>query len=227
MSSSLSVSPTLSHHPGVEPELEAAFERLVDPPLDGNVQPLKIVIPSDALHQDGLSLAQLLTNLVADYDEIDSLLDGLKDSASEPPSPSAKQTLDDAIAFVSDAELADPQALSRAVEPLQTARGQLDLQLAKLRHCLDRLDVYRLSRLPSHALMPILQQPDHLDSLHGLEDFLRSLNRAADAFEALDLPRPHIRDFLRHLCAMSDWQEMGHLVHVLEAAVQGALRQAG
>lgn len=217
----------LSHHPAVEPEVEAAFERLVGPPMDVAAQPLKIVIPSQALHQDGLSLAQLLTNLVADYDEIDGLLDGLQDASVEPAPPSATQTIEDAIAFVSHAELADPEALRRAVEPLQAARGHLDLQLAKMRRCLDRLDVYRLSRLPSHALMPILQQPDHMDSLQGLEEFLRSLNRAADAFEALDLPRPHIRDFLRHLCAMPDWKEMGHLVHILEAAVQGALRQAG
>lgn len=227
MSHSLSLSHPLSHPPSFEPELEAAFERLADPPKSGAAQPLKIVIPSHALHQDGLSLAQLLSNLVADYDEIDTLLDGLRDAADETLNPSASHTIDEAIAFVSHAELADPEALSRAVEPLQAARGQLELQLAKLRHCLDRLDVYHLSRLPSHDLMPILQQPGHLDSLHGLEDFLRSLNRAADAFEALDLPRPHIRDFLRHLCAMPDWQEMGHLVHILEAAVQGALRQAG
>ena len=43
--------------------------------------------------------------------------------------------------------------------------------------------------------------------------------RAADSFEALDLPLPHIRDYLRHLYLMKDWNEMARLVRLLEAAV--------
>lgn len=219
-------------------ELDEAFDRLVEPFAGHGSRPLKIVIPGDALSSSGPSLAQLLADLVEDYEEIDSLLDALHDDGSpgvaDLPTSSGSATADgaaaphrtigDAIAFVSSSELSDPLALSRAVEPLQMARTQLDIQWARVRQGLARLDVYRLSRMPSHQLMPILRQQDHLESLQVLVDFLRSLNRAADAFEALALPRPHIRDFLKHLADMPDWQEMGHLVHVLESAVQGALR---
>lgn len=209
-------------------DLDDAFERLISPLDDASAQPLKIVIPGEALSQDGNSLAQLLTHLVADYEDIDTLLDGLTEDESSSQSAAGAtgqgQLIEDAIAFVSISELSDPQALANAVAPLQAAQAQLDVQFAKVRMGLDRLDVYRLSRVPSHQLMAVLQRQENLGTIQHLVDFLRSLNRAADAFESLALPKPHIRDFLRHLCTMPDWQEMGHLVRVLEAAVHGALR---
>ena len=243
-------------------EIDDAFERLLAPRTHIGARALQVVIPGDSLGDDVDRVAQWMAGLVSDFEDIDALLEGLGETSPTDPAtvPSATlatlpdssedipeaQLIEDAIAFVSNAELADPRVLARAVAPLQGDHNPrhgsprhgspihgnsiqcspMQSQLANVRHGLDRLDVYRLSRIPSQQLMAVLQQEESLSTLQSLEAFLRSLSRAADAFEVLSLPEPHIRDYLRHLCAMPDWQEMGHLVRVLEAAVRGAVSGA-
>lgn len=202
----------------VDDELDEAFDRLLTPRPERGVRALQVVIPGETLGHEADRLASWMAGLVADFEDIDALLERLDETHEGNPEP---QHIDDAIAFVSPAELADPRILARAVEPLQDSPDRLDLQFAKVRRGLDRLDVYRLSRIPSHQLMILLQQEENLDTLQHLDEFLQALSRAADAFEELALPGPHIRDYLRHLSTMPDWQEMGRLVRVLETAVQG------
>ncbi len=204
----------------VDDELDDAFERLMATMPEGGGRALHVVIPGDTLGDDVDRLADWMAGLVAELKDVDDLLDGLGERHGGDPET---RRMDDAIAFVSSAELADPRVLARAVAPLQDSPDLLHLQFAKVRRGLDRLDIYRLSRIPSHQLMILLQQEENLETLQSLEEFLQSLSRAADAFEELALPSPHIRDYLSHLCTMPDWQEMGHLVRVLETAVRGAV----
>ena len=72
--------------------------------------------------------------------------------------------------------------------------------------------------MPSEQVISVLRHEQNLRTVQSLVEFLRSLNIAADSFEALELPQPHIRDYLRHLYMMKDWSEMGRLVQVLEIA---------
>ena len=55
----------------------------------------------------------------------------------------------------------------------------------------------------------------------------RSIQIAADSFERLDLPRPHIRDYLEHLYSLQDWDRMAELVQSLRLAVLRFLSSDG
>ncbi len=201
----------------LEVDLERAFARLTDSGSPGQKSPpFKIVIPGETLAEDSISLATLLTSMLAEFEDIERVLQGLQE---EPIDPEERQIIEDAVAVVSSHELQDPQVLSEVLEPLQSEAARFELLFRHAKAELDRLDIYRLSRMPSAELMDAIRRRRRLCSLQSLVAFLRTLARAADSFEALDLPRPHIRDYLRHLYLMQDWNEMARLVRLLEAAV--------
>ena len=207
----------LAHLLEEEVDLDDAFDRLLrSREEDEEAVAMKAVVPGEALASGETTLAVLLASVLEEYEDIDQLIGGLRehDQAAILDRP-----LEDAVAVVSEAELADPEALSRALEPLHSERAKFEFLFDTAKRALDRLDVYRLSRKPSEELVKILRREEKLRTVQSLVGFLRSLNSAADSFEALDLPSPHIRDYLRHLYLMGDWSEMARLVSVLEVAV--------
>lgn len=209
----------------LEPEvdLDEAFDRLLgrDEKQDDSAT-LKALVPGDLFADENPDVSAFLSSVLAEYDEIERLLGALDEHQTQ----RAASGHNDAVAFISEAELADPEALRRALQPLQTESAKFHFLFAQARYALDRLDVYGLSRLKPELLLEILQREDNLSIVQGLVEFLRSLQLAADTFEALELPRPHIRDYLRHLYQMSNWSEMARLVERLEVSV-GKLRGAG
>ena len=80
-----------------------------------------------------------------------------------------------------------------------------------------------MSLQPAESLFYEMREEKGLAALRYLVEFLRSLQRAADSFELLELPRHHVRDYLRHLYLMKDWREMERRVKVLEMAVTTTL----
>jgi hypothetical protein len=101
---------------------------------------------------------------------------------------------------------------------------RLELLLRQARHTLRRLQVYRLSRKQPGQLVGELRKADHLRTLQYLVGFLRSIELAAESFEQLELPRPHIRDYLEHLYSLEDWDQMAELVQTLRGAVSKYLQ---
>ena len=194
-------------------DLDEVFDRLVVSHRDGSIgkETLKAVLPDPALGTQDVTLAVLLASVLSEYEDIERLIEGFREA------PAEQQTSAEAIAVVSEAELADPQALSKALEPLQE-RDRFESLFEMAKRALDRLDPYELSHKPPGELVGVLREQGHLDTVQALVDFLRSLNTAAETFEALHMPRPHIREYLRHLYTMRDWGEMSRLVGLLEVA---------
>jgi hypothetical protein len=216
----------LSQMLGTEIDLDEAFERLVHRPTPAERADkitMRAVVPGDALVSGDHTLTVLLTSVLSEYEEIEKLIEGFREHEAEGQGAAGGAAAggaprEDAIAYVSEEDLADPRALAKALQPLhsETARFEFLFEMAK--RALDRLDIYQLSQMPSEQVIGVLRNEQNLRTVQSLVEFLRSLNIAADSFEALELPQPHIRDYLRHLYMMKDWSEMGRLVQVLEIA---------
>lgn len=203
---------------GNDIDLDEAFERLVHRPASAAREErtaMVAVVPGEALISGDHTLTVLLTSVLAEYEEIEKLIEGFREheALSRPGQP-----IEDAIAYVSEAELSDPQALEKALSPLQSETARFEFLFEMAKRALDRLDIYQLSQKPSDQVIAMLRHEQNLRVVQSLVEFLRSLNIAADSFEALELPQPHIRDYLKHLYMMKDWNEMGRLVQVLEIA---------
>lgn len=203
---------------GTEVDLDEAFDRLVRRPPPAQREEkmtMRAVVPGEALISGDHTLTVLLTSVLAEYEEIEKLIEGFREHEvlADPDHRS-----EDAIAYVSEAELSDPLALAKALAPFQSETARFEFLFEMAKRALDRLDIYQLSHLPSQEVVAKLRHEQNLRTVQSLVEFLRSLNIAADSFEALELPQPHIRDYLRHLYMMKDWNEMGRLVQVLEIA---------
>ena len=209
----------LSHLLDEDVDLDEAFDRLLDAQQDHGVDRslLKSVLPGDSLASGDKTLAEQLASVLSEYEDIEQLIEGLRENHGD---AQPLKSIEDAVAVVSEAELANPEALSRALEPLQEqTRFECLFEVAK--GALDELDIYELSRKSPNDLVSVLRQGGNLRTVQTSVDFLRSLNIAADTFESMDLPRPHIREYLRHLYLMRDWDEMARLIGLLEVAVAG------
>lgn len=208
----------LSQLLGTEVDLDEAFDRLVrrPPPLQSEEKmTMRAVVPGEALVSGDHTLTVLLTSVLAEYEEIEKLIEGFREhEAMNDPGHLSR----DAIAYVSEEELSDPLALAKALAPLHSESARFEFLFEMAKRALDRLDIYQLSQMPSKEVVSKLRHEQNLRTVQSLVEFLRSLNIAADSFEALELPQPHIRDYLRHLYMMKDWNEMGRLVQVLEIA---------
>ena len=200
-------------------DLDKAFDRLLDAQGEGGVDRavLKSVLPGDSLASGEMTLAVLLASVLSEYRDIEQLIEGLREDHAE---ARPVRAIEDAVAVVSEEELANPEQLSRVLEPLQEqTRFEHLFEVAK--GALDELDIYELSRKSPNDLVTVLREGGTLRTIQSSVDFLRSLNVAANTFEAMDMPRPHIREYLRHLYLMRDWDEMARLVGLLEVAVSG------
>ena len=198
-------------------DLERAFERLLTRASTRSGTSVQAVVPGHALDPEGGALAGLLESIVAEYEDIDRLLSSLREA--ELPT-SAAGGGESTVAYVTPRELADPEALAQAVAPSGSEQLRLETLFAKARHGLARLDVYNLCQRTPESVLSVVEQERNLRTVQSLVEFLRALNQAADTFESLDLPQPHIRDYLRHLYTMKDWEEMGRLVRLIEGAVE-------
>ena len=204
-----------------EADLDRAFERLAKPAgRDQEGSSLRIVIPRDLLDTVGLTLPDLIDEVSAEWEEIEKVLAQLE----EREGGGDEQVIEDAVAVVSERELADPEALERALAPLQSETTRLEFLFARAKYGLDRLAAYGLSDLTPGQLLGVMRRQDNVAAVRNLVGFLRALNRAAESFEALSLPPTEIRRHLRQLYSMGDWREMEDWVRWLETRVAGVLR---
>jgi len=178
-------------------------------------QSVRALIPAQLLDSHGLDPERLLDEVFVAFDDIEELLATLEDRRRAPGSPTAPP----ALAVVPDEVAANPELLLRVVDRMRTEAEKLELLLRQARHALGRLQPYRLSRRPRGQLLAEMRHANRIADLQYLIDFLRSIQLAADSFERLDLPRPHIRDYLEHLYSIEDWDRMAELVQSLRQAV--------
>ena len=200
-----------------ERDLDAAFENLHRRRRDGETPVVRALIPKELLGVEKTSFEEFLNSVLAELDEIESALDGLREVESA-------DTVGDAVpggaSPVPPSLLFDGRRLEEVVEALDNDRDRFEFLLDQARDCLRRLEGYRLSRQETDTLVQALGEKENVWTIQYLVEFLRSLHRAADSFESLDLPAPHIRDYLSHLYSMKDWEEMARLVRFLERAVR-------
>jgi hypothetical protein len=173
------------------------------------------VVPAELLRSCAGDADHFMNQVFTAFDEIEVVLAALEDRRRTVPGASHGPT----TAVVPEEVIADPEALLRAVDRVQSDAVRLELLLRQARHTLRRLQVYRLSRKHPGELLGEIRKADHLRTLQYLVEFLRSIQLAADSFERLELPRPHIRDFLEHLYSLEDWGQMSELVKTLRQAV--------
>ncbi len=204
-------------------EVDRALDRDLEPVAAasrGGRQAVRAVVPADLLLAQAADPERFIGQVFEAFDEIEEVLRGLDDRRRDTAAPATGPT----TAVVSEDVLADPEALLRAVDRVQSEAEKLELLLRQARHTLRRLQPYRLSRRSPGDLLGELRKADHVRSLQYLVDFLRSIQVAADSFEQLALPRPHIRDYLEHLYSLEDWGQMSDLVDRLRQAVSKYLR---
>lgn len=206
-------------------EVEAAVESALRPrdAERGSGRPLHAVVPEALLRRHDLSPEFLLDQVFSAFDEIDGILDSMRADAAGAAGGRSRR----ATAVVSDRVVADPERLLRAVERAANQAEKLELLFRQAKHTLRRLRRYRLSRRAPGTLVGEMRHADEVRTLQYLVEFLHSIHRAADSFEAIDLPRPHIRDYLEHLYRMEDWDAMADLVQRLEQAVRRFYRSDG
>jgi hypothetical protein len=195
-------------------ELEAAVEQCLSPAVDGEAshpQRVQALIPPEVLHDP----VELLQDLFEAFEELEEVVASFR---------AMRRTLGGAQepewAVVPDVAVADPSALLDFVGRLESDAQKLEILLRQARHDLRRLTVYRLSRRPPGQLISEMRKANDIPTLQYLVDFVCSIHHAAISFEKLEIPRPHIRDFLEHLYRMEDWVTMRRLVSDLEEAVK-------
>ncbi len=199
-------------------DLDEVFERLLATRVADETPVVQAVIPGEVLASGDESVTEFLDSVVAEYEEIEEALAGLRELTGE-----HRTVSEDAVGVVSEEELSDPAALKAALEPLPSEAARFEFLYEVARAALDRLDGYELSRRPPSALVQALEEEGNFNAAQYLVEFLRALHRAADSFEALQLPGHHVREYLRHLYLMRDWMEMRRLVQGLEVATESTL----
>jgi len=205
----------LQHLLDDEVDLDLAFDRLVSSQEGGaeKQQMMKAIMPGDCLRSDEYSLATLLASVLSEYRDIEELIEGFREQET---ADGATDT--EAVAVVSEDELAQPEVLSQALSGLHE-RDKFEFLFDTAKGTLDQLDVYGLSRESPDTIVSVLRSEQQLRTVESLVDFLRSLNTAAETFEPMDMPPMHIREYLRHPYLMKDWTEIARLVGLLEVAV--------
>lgn len=205
----------LQHLLDDEVDLDLAFDRLITSEEGGPEERrmMKAIMPGDCLRSDEISLATLLASVLSEYQDIEQLIEGFREQEE-----ADRGTAAETVAVVSEDELAQPEVLSQALSELHE-RDKFELLFDTAKGALNQLDVYGLSRQTPDSIVSLLRCEEKLRTVESLVDFLRSLNTAAETFEAMDLPAMHIREYLRHLYLMKDWKEMARLVSLLEVAV--------
>jgi hypothetical protein len=200
-------------------ELEQALDGMLSPAQghrETRQQYMRALLPRDSLASERLSPASLLEEVFDAFEVIDEALQVLHEmsvAAGHDPA------LDPTCAVVPDSALADPEQLYLAIELACDETAKLELLVRQARQALQRLEVYRLSETPPSELIAEMRGANHLSCLQYLVEFLHAIYVAAESFETLELPQYHIRDYLKHLYQMEDWDAMEELVKRLETAV--------
>ena len=201
-------------------EAEGGDEEMLDSALEPETaktgrRPVQALVPSEALSWRFVDLEHLLSQVAADFDEIDELLAAFH--RGEGCTPELSERLRTALEQHETA--LDPSAVVRVIDRLPDEATRFQVLFRQARHALRNLKVYRLSRHPPGRVLSLLRQEQNLPTLLYLVEFLRAIHHAAESFEKIEIPRPHIRDYLEYLYQMEDWAEMERLVQRLERAV--------
>lgn len=199
-------------------EVEALLEKLVSD--EGEVRQsgrsLEVIVPPHLLSDGGGSTVAFLDRVFEAFEEIDLVLSDMQ--ASRRPLPRIR--VDVSTVVVPEEAVGDPIRLMRVVDRMQGEADKLDLIFRQAKHDLKRLSRFRISKKAPGAVIGDMREGGELVTLQYLVSFLHSIYLAADSFEALEIPRPHIRDYLEFLYRMEDWDAMARLVRRLEQAVR-------
>jgi hypothetical protein len=204
-----------------EDDLDATLDRALNPVQEAKVDSLarrvRALVPVEVM--DSVDPTAFVDDIFNAFDEIDEVLSSLREE-----SPSGEHPVVSTTAVVPEESIADPLELIRAIDRVQTEAEKLNLLFRQAKHTLRQLRAYRLSRRPAGQVLSEMRQANHIPTLQYLIDFLNSVLNAAESFEKIELPRPHIRDYLEYLYRMEDWDGMSHLVKRLQGAVERYLK---
>ncbi len=184
---------------------------------------LEVIVPPHLLSDSGSCAVAFLDRVFEAFEEIDLVLADMQ--ASRRPLP--KIRVDVSSVIVPDEAIGDPIRLMKVVDRMQGEADKLDLIFRQAKHDLKRLSRFRISKRAPGAIIGDMRAEGELLTLQYLVGFLHSIYLAADSFEALGIPRPHIRDYLEFLYRMEDWDTMAQLVRRLEEAVRRYLNLRG
>ena len=202
-------------------DLDATLDRCLSASQESRVDSLakrvRALVPVEVMN--AVDPTAFVDDIFNAFDEIDEVLASLDEgSASEDPRGKLVTTV------VPEEAIADPLDLIRAIDRVNSEAEKLDLLFRQARHTLHKLRAYRLTRRPAGQVLNQMRHANHIPTLQYLIDFLSSIMKAADSFEMIDLPRPHIKDYLEYLYGMKDWEGMSELVRRLQGAVERCLR---
>lgn len=176
---------------------------------------MEVIVPESLLGETPWNTTAFLDRLFEAFDEIDDVLVAF--SSIEGVLPAFQVNVDDTSAV--ESEDGAPHDFLKAVDRVESNQEKLELMIRQTRHELRRLRRFRLARKSPGRLLADIRLSGELPTLQYLVGFLHSIHVAADSFEKIGIPRPHIRDYLEFLYRMEDWDEMDALVGKLRQAV--------
>jgi hypothetical protein len=185
--------------------------------------PILAVVPESIIEASPDELAAYLESVFDAFEEIDAVLTSIPEGSLEACTLRGESP----TAIVPDDVIAHPEELLRAIDRVESETVKLELLVRHAKHDLKRLKRYRLSRQSPGAVISEMRKADELKTLRYLVEFLHSIHTAAESFEQIELPKPHIRDYLEHLYQMEDWERLGVLVRMLERTVRRHLSRSG
>ncbi len=200
-----------------EQELDAALDRVLVPGTPGEgihlARRVRALVPAEVLETS--DTAGFIDQVFDVFDEIDEVLAAFAETTSSRHAVGGQAP----TAIVPEEVIADPLELIRAVDRLESEAQKFSVLFRQARHALRSLRAYRLTKRSPGQVLAEIKSANHLPALQYVVDFLSSIQQAATSFEKLELPKPHIRDYLEYLYRMEDWASMADLVSRLEKAV--------
>lgn len=176
---------------------------------------MEVVIPESLLEDEPGGTAAFLDRIFEAFEEIDEILAALHAIAVDLPEVHLDAAKEKSLIKEEDVRL-----LLKAVDRVESTQEKLNLMFRQTKHELRRLKPFRLARKSPGRLLADIRERGELPTLQYLVEFLHSIHLAAESFEKIGIPRPHIRDYLEFLYRMEDWQEMESLVRKLRQAVR-------
>ncbi len=199
-------------------EIDSVVESLADHRVenpDGGRRRMEVVIPDRLLGEAAGGTAAFLDRVFEAFEEIDEILEALHTLGVDFPSVHLGSPPDD-----DSGDEEDPGLLLKAIDRVGSTQEKLKLMIRQTRHELRRLKPFRLARKSPGRLLSDIRKSGELPTLQYLVEFLHAIHLAAESFEKIGIPRPHIRDYLEFLYRMEDWKEMESLVGRLRMAVR-------
>jgi len=185
---------------------------------------MEVVIPDSLLGEAPGETAAFLDRVFEAFEEIDQVLAVFQQMNIGVPEIDVRGMEKELL----DEDEGKGVGFLRAVDRVPTNQEKLHLMIRQTRHELKRLKPFRLARKSPGRLLSDIRSSGELPTLQYIVEFLHSIHLAADSFEKIGIPRPHIRDYLEFLYRMEDWEEMNNLVSKLHKAVKRyAIADAG